>query len=90
MRYEDLHQDCFNELEKISRFLNLSVQKSKLEKIVEDNSFEKRTKRKKGEENKGNHNRKGIIGDYKSMFNATQLKSINIMLGDALERMGYN
>lgn len=58
-------------------------------KIVEQLGFEKRAGRKRGEEDKKSHFRKGVSGDWKKHFNSEHKKLFKKMYPDALVKLGY-
>ena len=90
IRYEDLSKDPVSCLLIISEMLGLDINRSRLEEIAEKHDFRARAKRNKGDENKKDHNRKGIIGDYQHQFSPDEQKMIHNILGDSLARMGYS
>ncbi len=57
--------------------------------IVEKLSFEKRTGRKKGEEDRKSHLRKGVAGDWKNHFTEEHKKLFKVMYPGVLAQLGY-
>lgn len=89
VRYEDMHADALRELKRMRDFLGLRESDARLQGIVAKNTFEARAKRKPGQEDKSAHNRKGVIGDFRSQFTPEQQARLNALLGDTLTRLGY-
>lgn len=89
LRYEDLIKDPLREMRRVCGFLGLSVSDDKIRRAVEENDFKKVAKRKRGEEDKSAHQRKGIVGDHKNQFTRAEQEEMNRLLGAALEKLGY-
>ncbi len=89
VRYEDLLADEQGIFAKIIEHCQIDVKPSKLKKIVEKNSFEKKTGRSKGEENIQSHYRKGISGDWKNHFTDKIKTECKELYGPLLIATGY-
>ncbi|MDH7913710.1 sulfotransferase domain-containing protein [Winogradskyella sp. SYSU M77433] len=91
VRYEDLLEDTYKEIEKLNReFLGVQInEKSDLEKIIKKYSFENQTKRKRGNENTTSFLRKGIVGDWKNYFNEDAKSIFKKHHGEILIELGY-
>jgi hypothetical protein len=87
--YETLMHHTLDEMTWLVQFLGLEVDDAKLASVVDQHRFEERTGRAPGEEDRGAHERKGIIGDYRNVFSAEEQSMLQEVLGDALARMGY-
>jgi hypothetical protein len=57
--------------------------------IVERWTFERLTGRKKGQEDRGNHLRKGIPGDWKNHFTADHVTAFKQKYNDLILKLGY-
>lgn len=89
VKYEDLVNSEYAEFSKIINHLEIPIRNSELQKIVEHNSFEKKTKRSPGEEDKKSHLRKGVAGDWRNYF-TDQIKNIfKERYGSELIRLNY-
>ncbi len=55
-------------LEQVAGFFGLDLTDAQIARIVDENSFQKRTKRKPGTEDRGAHARKGVVGDWRNVF----------------------
>jgi len=68
VRYEDIHQDFSNTMNKIFDFLQLNSDKSIIRKIFNENSFSSQTSRP-NKEDVDHAKRKGVIGDWSIYLN---------------------
>lgn len=66
--YESLLADLPGELRRLFRFLEWDVPARVIEAVAAENSFQKRSGRRPGEENEFSHRRKGIAGDWRNHF----------------------
>lgn len=57
--------------------------------VVERHSFEKKSGRKFGEEDKASFLRKGAVGDWKNYFDEECLAEFRKRVGSRIERLGY-
>ena len=93
--YEGFHKSPKEELMKIIEFLNVGIEKDKLEHAIDYNNFENVTlrkygkSRKKGEEESGNFQRKGVVGDWVNHFNKEACDIMNLHMGEAIIQLGY-
>lgn len=89
IRYEDLLEDQYGLFEKIVAYCKIDVGAERLKHIVRDNSFEKVTGRKRGEEDLSSHLRKGIPGDWKNHFSPEIKEEFKARFGHVLIATGY-
>lgn len=89
LRYESLLDDPVPELEKLFGFIGASRERDTLARIVEENSFERWSGRKPGEERSGSFFRKGVHGDWKGVFNRRDREVYKRHAGDLLVELGY-
>lgn len=69
IKYEDLQRDPASIVRKICRLVGSYVEEEALEGIIRARSFKFFSKgRERGEEDKGHHYRKGVVGDWKNYF----------------------
>ena len=87
--YEDLLTDPMSELEKLFGFVGVGRNELTLKRIVEDNSFERWSGRKPGEEQSGSFFRKGVAGDWRGIFNDRDREVYKRHAGDLLVELGY-
>lgn len=91
--YEKLLIDPMGELKQIFDFLKIEVNNDQIQKAVEENSFQKCSGRKPGEEDKYSFFRKGISADWKNYFNNECIKLIKESNGGIWNKliveMGY-
>ncbi|MFQ5425396.1 MAG: sulfotransferase domain-containing protein, partial [Phycisphaerae bacterium] len=74
----------------IARFLGLRRGYGRLVELAAAHRFERLTSRRRGEEDKTAHLRRGIVGDHRNQFTAEQQQRLNDLLAEALFRMGYS
>jgi lipopolysaccharide transport system ATP-binding protein len=89
LRYEDLIANEQEEFAKIVDYCRIDVSRSKLTGIVNENSFNKRSGRKPGQEDVSSHYRKGVSGDWKSHFTDRIKKEFKDKFGQLLIDTGY-
>jgi hypothetical protein len=89
LHYENLLEDPVPELEKLFGFLGASKDRGTLQQIVEENSFERWSGRRPGEEESGSFFRKGVSGDWKGVFNERDRRVFERHAGDLLADLGY-
>ena len=87
VKYENLRTNTITELEKIYKFIDISISKEDLQKIVEKYSFENIPDRNKGP---GKVTRSASPGKWKENFSEEEQTIMNKIMGDALKRLGYN
>ena len=97
VRYEDLVQETHTELRRVLKFLGLEAPDRLVEAIVRRNAFARLTvgrrfwqrPRRPGEEDPRSHFRKGIVGDWRSHFEAMHVQRCKAILGEVLVELGY-
>jgi hypothetical protein len=89
IRYEDIIADEQGQYQKIFNFCGLQIPEDRRRAIVEANSFEKKTGRKKGEEKVESHHRKGIRGDWQNHFSPKTTERFKERFGKVLVETGY-
>ena len=95
VKYEDCKQDAEHQLRRMLGFLDKAVGDDKITLAVEQNSFENRTLRrsgkirKPGEAEVGQFERKGIVGDWKNVFNSQAAEIFQKYEGGTLIKLGY-
>ena len=90
VRYEDVHKNPEGILRGILEYCgekNISTEKIKF--AIEENSFKNITGRKKGEQDKTSHKRKGIVGDWRNYFNAESCDLVYRNQQDLLVKLEY-
>lgn len=89
-KYED-HLDRPQEaLGELFRFLGAKTSLEIIERVVEENSFEKLSEgRSRGQESSGAFFRKGISGDWREVFNERDREIFKEEAGELLVELGY-
>ncbi|NND02659.1 MAG: sulfotransferase [Acidimicrobiia bacterium] len=90
-KYEDLNgPDGVEHFRELFSHCDIRLPDNVLRELVADHSFEKLSGgRQKGEENKKDHLRKGVAGDWKNHFDDEALAYFNNVAGDLVELLGY-
>lgn len=89
IRYEDLLADGPDRLRRIFRLLGARNDARAIEICTRASSFERVSNRRPGEEDASSFFRKGVAGDWKSVFTERDREIYGSLAGDQLVRMGY-
>lgn len=90
VRYEDLKSDAQGELMRVFGALTGRVlEESRARQIVDRFSFAAQAGRKPGEEGRKSYLRNGVVGDWKSYFDAEASRLFAVRAGHALVALGY-
>ena len=88
--YEGLLQDTGTQVRRLVDFLSASSDEETVRRCVEQCSFEKLTKgRKRGQEDPTSFFRKGVAGDWKSVFTEKDKRIFKEEAGNLLVKLGY-
>jgi hypothetical protein len=66
-----------------------TLSREMLTEIVESRSFERLTGRRKGQENRGSHLRKGVPGDWVNHFTPAHIRTFKDRYNDLILKLGY-
>jgi Sulfotransferase domain len=89
VRYEALHEDAVGELGRIAAHVGVAISPALAEEIVSANSFESRSGRQAGVEDRSSFLRKGVRGDWKQWFSVEAARAFDVYAGDVLVDQGY-
>ena len=90
IRYEDLRNNTFQELERLCCYLNIEIAAEMIHRVIDLFSFKNLSGgRHPGQEDRHNHYRKGIVGDYRNHLSNKQIEALEGSLGDELRKIGY-
>jgi hypothetical protein len=90
VRYEDLHADPSGQMKQALDFLGLDASAAIVETCVKAGDFKQLSKgRDRGDEDKGSHFRKGIVGDWRNYFDDEAAKTFDEEAGSLLRELGY-
>ena len=89
IRYEDLLQDTPNTLRRVFGLLGASEDARIIEYCIRASSFERVSSRQRGEEDSRSFFRKGVAGDWRSVFTERDRQIYEELAGDQLIRLGY-
>jgi len=88
-KYEDMLIDPKIVLKKIFNFLNFNIEQKKIENIIEINSFHKITGRKRGKSDNAKFIRKGVSGEWKTVFSEEQKLLFSKIGEDVIKNLEY-
>lgn len=90
VKYEELLADTVGQMRRVLRELTgREPDLTRLEHVVQENSFETKAQRTRGQEDKGAFLRKGISGDWKNNFTPEAARVFDAYAGDLLIQLGY-
>lgn len=89
IKYEDMLLDPKTILEKIFNFLDFKIEHKEIENIIEKNSFNKITGRKRGKSDDTKFVRKGVSGEWNTIFNNDQKSQFSKIGEDVIKNLEY-
>jgi len=89
LRYEDLQRDMPGQLRLMFGFLGARNDDRVIERCVRAGSFERAADRRSGEEDPSSPIRKGVSGDWRTVFTERDRTLYNELAGDRLVELGY-
>jgi hypothetical protein len=89
VRYENLLERPVDETRRLLRFLGADDAEKIAQRCVELTSFERMSKRERGQEDSSSFFRKGVAGDWKTVFNDKDKRDFKVVAGDLLIELGY-
>lgn len=90
VRYENLLENPEEEIERLLDFLGASSSREAVSRCVESASFQKLSKgRERGEEDAASFFRKGVAGDWRSVFTENDKTIFKREAGELLVKLGY-
>ena len=89
IRYEDFLRDAPTTLFQMLEFLRARRGEYIVERCIQHSSFERASNRQHGEEDSHSFFRKGVAGDWKSVFTERDRKIYEEFAGDQLAEIGY-
>lgn len=89
IKYEDLIEQPKNIIKNIFKFLDFEIDDKTSEDIVEKHSFKNVTGRSSGESDDSKFVRKGIAGEWKSLYSAEQKIAFMKIGEDVIKALGY-
>lgn len=88
--YEAVTRDPLGELKRVLEYLGRTdLSEERLRQIVREYSFENQSSRQRGEEDVTSFIRKGIVGDWKNVFDRHAREIFNHYAGKELRLLGY-
>ncbi len=76
-------------LENTFNFLDFNIEQKKIESIIEINSFSKVTGRKRVKSDDTKFVRKGVSGEWKTIYNKEQKLQFSKIGEDIIKKLGY-
>jgi hypothetical protein len=89
LRYEDLLADVPANIRRVLDGLGASSGDAMVERCARAGNFESVSNRKQGEEDSSSFFRKGVVGDWRSVFNKRDRQLFDEVAGERLEEVGY-
>jgi len=89
IKYEDLLNNPKLVLDKIFNFLGFKIEQEKIRQIIEKNSFHKITGRKRGKSDDSKFIRKGVSGEWKTIFSKEQKLLFSKIGEDVIASLEY-
>lgn len=89
VRYEDMLKNPNHAMEEIFNFLDFKIEQKRIENIIEKNSFNKITGRKRGKSDDSKFVRKGISGEWKTIFSKEHKLLFSKIGEDVVEALEY-
>jgi hypothetical protein len=89
IRYEDLLQDAPDTLRRVFELLHARRGDAIVERCIRASKFERVSNRRQGEEDPDSFFRKGVAGDWRSVFTERDRAIYEEVAGDRLVEMGY-
>jgi Sulfotransferase family len=89
IRYEDLLHDTPETLRRVLGLLRARRGDGVIDHCIRATSFERVSKRRRGEEDPGSHFRKGVAGDWRDVFTERDREIYEKLAGERLIEMGY-
>ncbi len=89
IRYEDLLNDTYKELQNILYLLDINYPEQDIRKIITKHDFERVSSRKPGNEDTKSFFRKGISNEWKKVFNHQQKLLFSKIGEDIITKLGY-
>jgi hypothetical protein len=77
------------EWKRLLEFFDIQMPDAVLTELLQKHSFEAKSGRKPGEENKQAHYRKGVHGDWKNHFTQDTVDYFKQITGDLVVQLGY-
>ena len=90
VHYEDLLANTEEELARVLVFIGATADAETVRRCVEGNTFSRYSEgRQTGEEESSSFYRKGVAGDWRSVFNEGDKRVFKAAAGDTLRKVGY-
>jgi hypothetical protein len=89
VRYEDLLADTIGTFNNILKFLDIRINDDKIDYIVDKHSFKNVSGRDRGESDNKQFVRKGVSGEWKSIFTNEQKELFNNIGEDVIKNLNY-
>jgi hypothetical protein len=90
VRFEDITgDDAAIHFGRLFEHLDIAVPDPILRELLDEYSFERLSRRKKGDEDKKAHYRKGVAGDWMNHFDDAVSTAFNDLTGDLIAKLGY-
>ena len=89
VRYENLLERPVEETRRLLDFLDADSSEEAAKRCIESAGFERRSNRKRGQEDSSSRFRKGVVGDWKNAFTEQDQRIFEEIAGGLLVKLGY-
>jgi hypothetical protein len=89
VKYEDLRNNTEKELKNIFDYLEASIDESQIVETIKKFDFENMKKQQENSDNRKNHVRKGVVGDWENNFEENTVELFKKYYSDMLIDMKY-
>jgi len=88
-RYEDIRQDTFGQIRRLSEFLDLGLNDEQIGDVIEEFDSSGRKDQRKQSRGGGKIINKGVVGRHKEVFSPSEQELLRKKLGKYIVEMGY-
>jgi hypothetical protein len=89
VRYEELLERPVEEVRRLLEFLGADSSEGVASRCVEKTGFERKSDRKRGQEDSASRSRKGVAGDWRNVFTDEDKRVFKEVAGGLLIELGY-
>jgi hypothetical protein len=89
VRYEELLERPVEEVQRLLKFLGADSSEETASRCVEKTGFERKSERKRGQEDSASRSRKGVAGDWRNVFTEEDKRVFKEVAGGLLIELGY-
>jgi len=88
--YEEMRTSPTTALQRLGEAISdRTFEPEEIQRVVDMHSFERKSGRQSGSEDKASFLRKGVVGDWENHFDTAALDTLMSRVGDRMEKLGY-